>query len=66
MSTTPQSSWGHFDRAIVNDVGVNGTGAAAVVAGDKLKLTETGRLPNYALTMALGLVVIAALVWTFL
>jgi NADH-quinone oxidoreductase subunit L len=55
-----------FDRAVVNDVGVNGTGAAAVVAGDKLKYAETGRLPNYALTMALGLLVIAALVFTFL
>ena len=55
-----------FDRAVVNDVGVNGTGQAAAAAGDKLKLIDTGRLPNYALTMALGLIVAVALAWTFL
>ncbi|MBI2886415.1 MAG: NADH-quinone oxidoreductase subunit L [Chloroflexi bacterium] len=43
-----------FDRVVVNDTGVNGTGAIAVIAGEKLKYTETGKLPNYALAMAVG------------
>lgn len=48
-----------FDRAVVNDTGVNGpaevTGGVAWV----LKFQQTGRLPNYALAMVLGVTIIA-------
>ena len=55
-----------FDRAVVNDMGVNGAGAVAVVAGDKLKYTETGKLPNYLLAMGIGVIAAVAAVLTFL
>ena len=54
-----------FDRVVVNDTGVNGTGAIPVVAGDKLKYIETGKLPNYALAMAIGVLAAAAAALTF-
>jgi NADH-quinone oxidoreductase subunit L len=48
-----------FDRAVVNDTGVNGAGETTGAFGFILKFTETGRLPNYALAMIVGVVVIA-------
>ncbi len=48
-----------FDRAVVNDTGIDGPGHVAGVTGWVLKLTQTGKLPNYALAMALGVVVLA-------
>ena len=53
-----------FDRVVVNDIGVNGTGLVAVVIGDRLKYTETGKLYNYGMGMVIGVVVIAAIVFT--
>ena len=55
-----------FDRAVINDVAVDGTASAPAVVGDKLKYIETGKLPNYALAMAIGVLVAAAAVLTFL
>ena len=51
-----------FDRAVVNDVGINGPGALAVAVGEVLRRSQTGQLPNYALGMAIGVLVIAAAV----
>jgi NADH-quinone oxidoreductase subunit L len=48
-----------FDRAVVNDTGVNGPGEVTNGAGFLLKLTQTGKLPNYALAMIIGVVVLA-------
>jgi NADH-quinone oxidoreductase subunit L len=48
-----------FDRAVVNDTGVNGTGEVTDYAGEWGKKLQTGRLPNYALMMAVGVVVLA-------
>ncbi len=48
-----------FDRNVVNDTGVNGAGDVANGAGFLLKFQQTGKLPNYALAMVLGVVVIA-------
>ena len=47
-----------FDRAIVNDTGIDGPGHFAAVTGWVLKYTQTGKLPNYALAMAIGLAVL--------
>ncbi len=55
-----------FDRAVVNDIGINGPGIGAAVAGAWLRYTQTGRLPNYALTMALGAIVLGAAAFTFI
>lgn len=48
-----------FDRAVVNDTGVDGVGAIGVYSGFRLKFIETGRLPNYALVIVIGVVVLA-------
>ena len=48
-----------FDRAVVNDTGVNGSGQIASAVGWLLKYQQTGKLPNYALAMILGVAVIA-------
>jgi NADH-quinone oxidoreductase subunit L len=47
-----------FDRAIVNDTGIDGPGHVAGVSGWLLKYTQTGKLPNYALAMAIGVAVL--------
>jgi NADH-quinone oxidoreductase subunit L len=48
-----------FDRAVVNDTGVNGSGQITNALGWSLKLLQTGKLPNYALAMIVGVGVIA-------
>jgi NADH-quinone oxidoreductase subunit L len=48
-----------FDRAVVNDTGVNGPGEVAQGTGFLLKLAQTGKIPNYALAMIIGVVVLA-------
>ena len=47
-----------FDREIVNDTGVNGTGQFASIVGWVLRFTVSGKLPNYALGMSLGVAVL--------
>ena len=44
-----------FDRVIVNDLGVDGTGNSFVKIGRKLRYHETGYVYNYAMGMVLGL-----------
>jgi NADH-quinone oxidoreductase subunit L len=48
-----------FDRAVVNDSGVNGTGEATSFLGWLGKFPQTGKLPNYALAIVVGVAVIA-------
>ncbi|HZU77992.1 MAG TPA: NADH-quinone oxidoreductase subunit L, partial [Dehalococcoidia bacterium] len=50
-----------FDRQIVNDTGVDGTAELTGYTGFRLKFTETGRVPNYALVIGLGVVGLAVL-----
>ena len=45
----------------MNDTGVDGSAGLGYFAGYELKFTETGKLPNYALAIAGGVVVIAIL-----
>ena len=52
-----------FDRIVVNDTGVNGTGNSVRLSGWVLRYIETGKVYNYALGMALGVVVIALIWW---
>ena len=47
-----------FDRAVVNDSGVNGTGEATDFAAKLAKYSQTGKIPNYALGIVIGVVVI--------
>jgi len=50
-------SW--FDRYIVNDTGVDGTAQVTGFSGYTLKFLQSGKLPNYAMGIALGVVVLA-------
>ena len=48
-----------FDRTIVDGT-VNGIGAVTAGAGLRLRRVQTGRVQNYALGIALGLILVAA------
>ena len=52
-----------FDRAVVNDGGVNGTAFTVRNAGVRLRYVESGMLYNYALGMVLGVVAVALFWW---
>jgi NADH-quinone oxidoreductase subunit L len=54
-----------FDRVVVNDSGVNGTGELTDFGGWLGKLPQTGKLPNYALAVVVGVVVIAAVAFGY-
>jgi NADH-quinone oxidoreductase subunit L len=47
-----------FDRAVVDGV-VNGTARVTQDAGDRIRHIQTGRVQNYALGIAVGLIVVA-------
>jgi NADH-quinone oxidoreductase subunit L len=49
-----------FDVRIIDGV-VNGTGAVTQAAGEQVRHVQTGRVQNYALGIAIGLVVMIAL-----
>jgi len=53
-----------FDRNVVNDTGVDGTAAVPRVTGYVLKFHETGKLPNYALGIAVGVIVLAVVAFS--
>lgn len=48
-----------FDRRVINESGVDGSAQMAGWFGLRLKFLQTGRIPNYALAMAVGLIVLA-------
>jgi NADH-quinone oxidoreductase subunit L len=48
-----------FDRNVVNDTGVDGSAGLGVFSGFGMKFLETGKLPNYALAIVGGVVVLA-------
>ncbi len=50
-------SW--FDRYVVNDTGVDGSAQVTGYSGGVLKYLQTGRLPNYAMAIAVGVVALA-------
>ena len=48
-----------FDRNVVNDTGVDGSAHLARLGGWVLKYQQTGKLPNYALAIIVGIVALA-------
>jgi NADH-quinone oxidoreductase subunit L len=54
-----------FDRNVVNDTGVDGSAGVAYFAGYEIRYSQTGRLPNYALGISMGVVGLAALFLIF-
>ena len=53
-----------FDRNVVNDTVVDGTAQTTNLFGFLLKFQQTGRLPNYALGMIIGIVVMAVVAFS--
>jgi len=47
-----------FDKKVVNETGVDGGAQSLGYLGLRLKFLQTGKIPNYALGMAIGLVTI--------
>ena len=55
-----------FDRVVVNDTGVDGPAWSVMLSAVRMRLVQTGRLYNYGLVMALGVLGLAALWWLVL
>jgi NADH-quinone oxidoreductase subunit L len=56
-------SWRVFDELIIDTVFVNGTAFVVELTGDLLRFTTTGNVRNYALSVALAILVLAAVLW---
>ncbi len=52
-----------FDRIVVNDGGVDGPALLVRFSAFRARFVQTGRLYNYGLAMALGILVLAVLWW---
>ena len=52
-------SW--FDRYVVNDTGIDGSAQVTGYSGYILKFLQSGRVPNYAMAITLGVVGLAVL-----
>jgi NADH-quinone oxidoreductase subunit L len=52
-----------FDRRVVNDLGVNGTGESVAQSGRRLRYLETGKVYNYAMGMSLGVLALTLVWW---
>lgn len=50
-----------FDRNIVNDTAVDGSAGLGVFGGFVMKFAQTGRLPNYALAIVTGVILLGIL-----
>jgi NADH-quinone oxidoreductase subunit L len=50
-----------FDRYVVNDTGVDGSAQITGYTGSLLKYLQTGKVPNYAMAIAIGVVSLALL-----
>lgn len=55
-----------FDRAVVNDVGVDGPADIVKLSGLRMRFVQTGRIYNYGMVMAAGVVVLALIWWVVL
>ena len=53
-----------FDRKVINETGVDGSGRATVLSGLLLRYHETGLLSNYVLVIAVSTIIIVLIVIT--
>ena len=60
---TTSAALAFFDRAVVNDVGINGPADVVRKAGIALRLHVTGHVYTYALVVALGVIALAIFWW---
>jgi NADH-quinone oxidoreductase subunit L len=57
LGTARLLAW--FDRNVVNDTGINGPAETTAFLSYMAKFQQTGKLPNYALAMIIGIVALA-------
>ena len=55
-----------FDRVVVNDTAVDGSAETVRSSGIQMRYIQSGRVYNYGLAMALGVVVLAVIWWVAL
>ncbi len=60
---TVSAALAFFDRAVVNDVGINGPGDVVRRVGVALRLHVTGHVYSYALVVAVGVIALAIFWW---
>jgi NADH-quinone oxidoreductase subunit L len=53
-----------FDRHLINDTGVDGTSNLTGYLGFRLKFSQTGRIPNYALAIVIGVITLAVVAFS--
>lgn len=52
-----------FDRVVVNDTAVDGSADSVKISGLRMKFVQTGRIYNYGMAMAAGVVVLSLIWW---
>ena len=52
-----------FDRIVINDTGVDGSALTVMLSALRLRLVQTGRMYNYGMAMALGVVALTLIWW---
>ena len=55
-----------FDRIVINDTAVNGTGWAVMLSAIRMRYIQTGRMYNYGAAMVMGVVAMALIWWIVL
>ena len=55
-----------FDRVVVNDTGVDGSADSVKSSGFRMKLVQTGRIYNYGMAMAAGVIALSLIWWIVL
>ena len=55
-----------FDRVVVNDTAVDGTADSVKISGLRMKFVQTGRVYNYGMAMAAGVVALVLIWWVVL
>ncbi len=55
--------WKVIDSVLIDGICVNGSAFATELTGDLLRFLQTGNVRNYALSVALGVLILAAVLW---
>ena len=54
-----------FDRIVVNDTGIDGSGKSVLLSAFKIRLIQTGKIYSYGTAMAFGVFLAVAVWWVF-
>ena len=56
----------YVDRVVVNDTGVDGSADSVKISGFRMKFVQTGRIYNYGMAMAAGVIALSLIWWIVL